>query len=705
MMRRWAKEPMPICRRVPTENQAGDFSLEETLKFLETRISKGPLSLSSPSIIKSISDILHSCRKVKNSSYIIRIYQCMQETGLDSHQLLGNQLVPLLVDAGKVHNAQKVLDKLPSRSECAWTSIINGYIKHGDPQRALLMYGKMLKDAVQPTGYTYVSLLKACLKLKDVERGRHLHDDICRQGLEKDLFVGSALVDMFAKFDLLEKAQEVFDNLSVKDAMSWNAIISGYVRHGRCKEALDYYDLMQSEGITPNIVTFVCMLKACGNMENSQEGRELHAEVSRRGFDRDLTLGNTLIDMYGNCGLPMKAKDVFDKLPVRDVISWTSLISGYVKGGFGIEALHSFEQMKSHGFSPDVVTFVCSLKACGMTKSLDLGKDIHSDIMRDSKLLDKNPLVGNALVDMYAKCGVLEKAQEVFNKLSVRDATTWNSLIAGYCKQGLSEEALVCFDQMSNAGVPPDAVTLSCILKACGNLGVAEKARQVNEQVSNECLMKRDLVVCNGLIDMYAKCGLLVEAQRAFDVLPVQDLVSWNSLISGYAQVGESDYVFSTFRKMLNNKEMPNEATFGSILNACIHAGLVSKGQAYFHSMLEDFKISPSVELHTCIINLLGRAGQLDKAIAFTKRMPAHPTLVVWNTVLGACRKWSSIEFGRQAFEHAIGIEERDAAAYVCMYNLYADAHMLEQAKSIEVMGYMNQALDPSSKVCWSEVG
>ncbi|KAI5083814.1 hypothetical protein GOP47_0003557 [Adiantum capillus-veneris] len=628
----------------------------------------------------------------------------MQEIGLDSHQVLGNQLVSLLVDSGNIHNAHEVFNKLPYQSECLWASLMNGYVKHGKPQQALSLYSKILEVSIQPSKYTFVSLLKACLKLKDVECGHRLHVDISKRGLESDLFVGSALVDMFAKFDLMQKAQEVFDKLANKDAMPWNAMISAYSRQGHCREALDYYERMQSEGVTANVVTFVCVLKACSGMAASDDGREIHVEVSRRGFDKGLVVGNTLIDMYGKCGLPMKAQDVFDKLPVRDVISWTALISGYVRHGCGIAALNCFKQMKLQGFSPDVVTLVCSLKACGMTKSVKVGEDIHAEIARDG-LLEKNPLVGNALVDMYAKCGLLEKAQEVFAKLRVRDATSWNALIAGYCKQGFGHETLASFEQMRSAGVSPDAVTLSCILKALGNLGAIDYVSEVHAAVSKGGLLKTDLVVGNGLVDMYAKCGLLLNAQDTFDNLLRRDVVSWNSLLAGYAQLGESATVFCVFYRMLTEKERPNEATFGSILNACTHSGLVMKGQTYFRAMLQNFGITPTVELHTCVIDLLGRAGQLERAVMMAERMPVHPTLVVWNTVLGACRKWGNIELAKPAFYHALALESRDAAAYVCMYNIYADTNMSEEARSIEVLGLMNQAWDSSERIRSIESG
>eukprot|EP00250_Pteridium_aquilinum_P006068 c16053_g1_i1 orf=80-670(+) len=191
------EEPLSRSRRFLLGNSHGVLAtstMEEALTALETatpRASSSPPSF----VVDTIASILHKCRKGKNSSYATRLHVCMRENGLESHRTLGNQLVSLLVDVGSIHDAQQVFNKLRYRSECAWTSLISGYIKNGKPQLALTLYGKMQEDSVQPSGYTFVALLKACLKLKDVERGHCIHFNISKRGLERDLFVGSALVD------------------------------------------------------------------------------------------------------------------------------------------------------------------------------------------------------------------------------------------------------------------------------------------------------------------------------------------------------------------------------------------------------------------------------------------------------------------------------------------------------------------------------
>ena len=185
---------------------------------------------------------------------------------------------------------------------------------------------------------------------------------------------------------------------------------------------------------------------------------------------------------------------------------------------------------------------------------------------------------------------------------------------------------------------------------------------------------------------MYAKCGSLEEAEVVFGKLLVQDVVSWTALITGYALLGDSEHVFYTIDRMIETGAKPDIITLMSVLNACSQGGLVEKGQLYFETFITNYGLSPTIEHYNCIIDLLCRAGHIDKAIGMTKKMPFHPGIVVWHTILGACRKWSNIELGRYAFERAIQLDDKDVSVYVCMCNIYVDASMEEEAMAIDAM-------------------
>ncbi|MCO5606079.1 hypothetical protein L7F22_060266 [Adiantum nelumboides] len=241
-------------------------------------------------------------------------------------------------------------------------------------------------------------------------------------GLDKNnVFVGTALVNLYAKCGALRTAQELFDKLHVRNEVSWTALLAGYAEYGFFKEAFSCFEQMQGEGIHPNAITFSSILKACANSRNLEKGQELHNLVLRDHLLADhIEVGNALVDMYAKCGAMQKAQEVFDELPTRDVVSWNALITGYTQNGHGEEALSCFEQIQEVGFSPNAVTCICILKACGSIRASDRGEAIHALITRE-QLLKTCSKVANALVDMYVKCGALEKAKDVLNQVPVHN--------------------------------------------------------------------------------------------------------------------------------------------------------------------------------------------------------------------------------------------------------------------------------------------
>jgi pentatricopeptide repeat protein len=559
-----------------------------------------------------------------------------------------------------------------------------------------------------------VALLKACAHRKDLkETNRILADRIQGHGgllLRADVCIGSALVNAYARCGDLPKAREVFDDLQIRDVVTWNALISGYTRHERGDEAFRCFDRMQNEGHAPSSVSYLCILKACGSSRqlSAMKGEAVHARMLRQGIAADnVCIGNALIDMYAKRRAVAKAHRAFCELPARDVVSWNVLISGYAHHGYGEEALACYDWMKRDGYAPSAFTFVSALKACGSVRAIAEGDAIHAEIIRAGPSVATNVVVGTALVDMYAKCDAIAKAQDVFDQLPVRNVVSWNALIAGYVRQGLAEEALKCFECMRcTEGFHPNAATFASAVKACGLMGVAEKCIRIHKAIVNgglsECVK-----LGNALVDMYARCGMLPEAKEVFEELKVRDVVAWTSLISGYAQLGEADIVVELLESMIGGGEeeeeeeeegeedegvKPSLLTFTAVLSACSHGGLVEKGLVYFHAMRNGYGygFAPAVEHQTCMIDLLGKAGCFGWALAFVERMSMPDSMQAWTTLLGACRICGHVELGKMAFEHAVELDKRYTSAYICMWSIYVAAGMHADAMEIEAMRLRN---------------
>ena len=401
-----------------------------------------------------------------------------------------------------------------------------------------------------------------------------------------------------------------------------------------------------------------------------------------KGFEGDLAVTSTLVGMYVKCGSMVEARDAFDELKVRDVVSWTALISGYAEEGNADKSLECFERMQSEGLSPDAITFICLLKACGNTGAINKGKQIHYEIVRRG-LLEKDPVLGTALVDMYVKCSMLLQAQQVIEELPVRDAFSWSALIAGYAQEGQSSEALNCYERMQSEGLAPDSITFICILKACGSAGIIDMGKRIHEEVVRWGFLENNVVLGTSLVDMYAKCGALEKAEKVLEELPIRNVVSWSAIIAGYSQQGQGQKALSCFERMQGEGHLPNAVTFLSVLSACSHCGLMDEAQLLFGNMNRKYGIVPNSEHHTCMVVLFGSAGCFDKALSVIKVMPSADYPIVWLALLGSCRKWGNLKLGILTFDQPVQL---DNTCITAMAKLFGAAGIQEDANKVEAI-------------------
>lgn len=633
---------------------------------------------------ETLSCCLRACSSIQETRKGQEIHAEVARRGLlVQDHTIGNALVDMYANSGLLAKAREVFYEHQNRDVVSWTSIIQAYVRNGQSEEALQHFEEMQHAGVSPDVVAFVCVIKACRNLRAAREGLGLHIEIARHNSsEKNLILGNALVDMYANCSLLSKAREVFDKLPVKDRISYTSLIGGYADHGNGNEALDLLEQMQLCGIKPNAVTYVCGLKACRSIGALYKGEAIHEAIVNQGLlEKDLTLANTLIDMYANCGSFAKAHEVFNELPIQNAVSWTALIAGYANHGQVEEALSFFDQMQQKNAVPDAVAYACALKACGSIGAVEKGRTIHEDI-RKRGLLGRNLVLGNTLVDMYAKCGLLVKAKEVFNELPVRDVVSWNALLAGYVNNDHCEKALKHLKQMQSNNVLFDQVTIICGLKACGSLGAAHMGGDLQAEVFQRGFLKQDMLVINAVVDMYVGCGLIAKAKEVFNELPAPDVVSWTSLVAGYGQLGESEKAFRVLDRMREVGETPNLVTFQSVLNACSHVGLVDEAGLFLRAMTYH-DLPPSLGHYTCIIDLLGRAGQLEMVIAIIEHMPFLPNLVIWHVLMGVCRRWGHVELGRHAFEHAVVLDEMEPSTYISVNHIFVHAIMMERAEEI----------------------
>ncbi|KAH7422239.1 hypothetical protein KP509_13G098600 [Ceratopteris richardii] len=716
--------------------------------------------------------LLKACAELQCLEGGQEIHSQIYKSGFEIHPFVSTTLINLYTECGYLEEAQKIFDKLQAKDIACWNALIAGYAKEGCGRKALFYFELMQEHGITPNTRTFVSSLKACGILAICDKGQELHAEIVRRGLlQEHNFVGNALLDMYAKCGLVAQAREVFCELSIRDAITWNALVVGHANCGYIQEACKYLELMKSDGNSLNSSILLLIMKACTMNKAIESGLQLHSETIMIGFiDNDLAIGITLVDMYASSGWFEEAQRVLQVYCIQEVAAWTALINGYVYYDFNREALECFNEMQEKGISPNHITFVCCLKACSNIRAFEKGQEIHNEINQLAMLEDNLPL-GNALLDMYAKCGYVSKVKEVFDVLSSRDIVSWTALLGGYIDSGYSDEALKLFNQMKREGTTPDAVTYVFVLKACANIGAGEEGMKIHEEISEMCLLEKDLVTANALIDMYSNCGMLSKAWAVFDELKCPDVISgtslvaglirqgyheealecidqmqqkgiildchvltyglqvcgnlgligrgrelhgvvcsnivnysllaynalidmyaksgflassvkvfntladrdvtsWNTLITGYAQLGDIDNVLFYYRRMVKENKKPNSITFLSLLTACSHSGVHDLTDCVFEVMVEENELMPSLGHFTCGIDLLGRVGQLDKMLWKITQIPFQPSLIIWHCLLSACKKSNNYEIGRAALKHVMQVEKNDIGSLISLSNI-----------------------------------
>ncbi len=609
------------------------------------------------------------------------VHKQLIQSGFESDVFVGSSLVDMYAKCGSIKDAWRVFNKMPSRNVVTWNAMVLGHVKCGQGQKALELFQQMQQEGVQPNSVTFVGVLNACASMIALEEGRCVHQHIIRCGWDSDVFVGSSLVDMYAKCGSMEDAWSVFNKMPSRDVVTWTAMILGYVQCRQGQKALELFQQMQQEGVRPDSVTFVAVLNACASVIALEEGRSVHVQIIQNGLDSEVFVGSSLVDMYAKCGSIEEACRVFSKMPSRDVVTWNAMVLGHVKCGQGQKALELFRQMQQEGVQPDSVTFVAALNACASVAALEEGRCVHHQIIQSC--LESDVFVGSSLVDMYAKCGNIEDAWRVFNKMPSRNVVTWNAMVLGHVKCGQGQNALELFQQMQQEGVQPNSVTFVGVLNACASMIALEEGRCVHQHIIR-CGWDSDVFVGSSLVDMYAKCGSMEDAWSVFNKMPSRDVVTWTTILGGCAMHGHGKEALKHFERMCEEGVQPDDVTFICLLSACSHAGLVGEGMHCYASMVKDYMISAKLEHYTCMVDLLGRAGHLQEAENMVMAMPCKPHVAVWMALLSACRIHGHVEMAERIAKRILEMEPDNAAVYVLLSDIYAAGGNKHLCQTIE---------------------
>eukprot|EP01018_Ginkgo_biloba_P031222 Gb_22483 [translate_table: standard] len=421
--------------------------------------------------------------------------------------------------------------------------MIIAYSESGHGEEALALFYQMQIIDIKPNQFTFASALPACANLADLEHGKEIHGSIIRCGFQADIFVGNALVNLSAKCRSILDARQVFAKMPHQDMILWNAMITvyaqnenkisernyvscaamiaGFAQNGYSNEAQNLYREMQLKGVKPNSDTFASVLPAYANLGYLHAGKEVHEDIIRNGCVSDVFVGSALVDMYAKCGSLEDAQKVFEKMPRRDVVSWTTMIAGYAQNGHVDEALNFFQKM------PERNLVSWNVMIAGFMQNG------HFD--EAFKLFRQMQLTGSALVDMYAKCGSIKDARKMFDNMLTRDVVSCTAMIVGYAMHGYGKEAIQLFEQIQHSGTKPDHITFVGVLFACCHAGLVDDGWQYFECMrQNYHIMPAVEHYCC-MIDLLSCAGCLDEALDFVNKMPMKpDATVWRSLLGVY---------------------------------------------------------------------------------------------------------------------------------------------------------------------------
>ena len=598
-----------------------------------------------------------------------------------------------------------MFDQIPHPNAASTNRSMLNYLRRKLPFQAHDIFKKHLQLGFDEV--TVALALKACHG--DTKPGCQIHGFAVSSGVVSYITVSNSLMNMYCKSGQFERALCIFQNLIDPDIVSWNTVLSGFQKS---EDALSFALRMNLSGIVFDPVSYTTLLAFCSDNEGFLFGLQLHSLVTKFGFGCEVFVGNALISMYSRCGLLVEAQRVFDEMPNRDLVSWNAILSGYTQeGDHALDAIFAFIEMVREGMKLDHVSFTSAVSSCGQERNLELGRQMHGLIIKTG--YGRHVSVCNVLISLYSKCEVVEDAKLVFQIMNDRNVVSWTTMISVD-----EEDAMSLFNKMRLDGVYPNDVTFIGLIHAISIRTLVKEGQMIHGFCIKTSFLSEPNV-CNSLITMYAKFEAMQDSLKVFKELNYREIISWNSLISGYAQNGLSQEALFTFLSAITESK-PNQYTFGSVLSAIgaaedislkqgqrCHAYLIKLGldtdpivsgalldmYAKRGNICESQKVFNETPERTqfawtAMISAYARHGDYESVIKFFKEMEmkgVRPDSITFLSVLTTCGRKGMVDVGRQLFDSMVKEYQIEPSPehYSCMVDMLGRAGRLEEAEDL----------------------
>ncbi|XP_021834421.1 putative pentatricopeptide repeat-containing protein At3g01580 [Prunus avium] len=616
---------------------------------------------------------LKSCIELGNLEFGQGIHGDALKSGLNANGFVGSSLIGLYCKCGRINDASKVFEEITDRDIVVYTSIITGYAQSGDQRayEAFRFARHMQRRGLHPNRVTLVSLLQAASQLETLKEGCSVHGYAVRRGIgSSDEVFETSLLDMYNKCKAPRMAACIFGKMDKKTIGSWNTMIAGYLKMEQPSEAFRLFCQVMQDNFVPDLITLSNGILSCAHVNYLQQGKSIHGYIIRVCVQLDLVASTALVDLYSKSNKLIQARYLFERMEEKDAISYDVMMAGYLHNYFASEAMDTFLEMVGEGIKPNLGSMLSLLSATSELKDIRKGKCIHGHVLRLG--FDSNAEITNQIIYMYAKCGCIGNARQIFSKFRYRDLVSWTSMMMSYVYHGHADEAIVLFRLMQREQAEHDSVTFITLLQAICQLGCLSLAKEVHGHLYR-ANVNNDISITNSLITNYSKCGKLNMAANLFEHAVERCLTSWNTMILAYGIHGKCREALMLFEQMKNVKIVPDEVTFTSILTACSHSGMVNEGLEVFKSMIEEYSIVPCEEHYGCMVDLLSRAGLLEEAYNLVKSLPSGITASTVRTLLAACKVHGNTEMGEILGRRLLDLDPENSSVFAMVSNLYAE--------------------------------
>ncbi|KAJ4969358.1 hypothetical protein NE237_016059 [Protea cynaroides] len=625
---------------------------------------------------------------------------------VEGHTHIANSLIVAYLRLGHINDAHKVFACLSSPDVVSYTALISAYAKSNREGQAIELFFKMRDSGIEPNEYSFVAILTACIRQSDLQLGSQIHSLAIKTAYFFCIYVSNALMATYLESNSSDDANQLFGEMPQRDVASWNTVMSGAVKKLQYERAFElFHNMQQIDGFRVDKFTLSILLDASKGSFAWMKGREIHAYAHKNGFGSNVSVNNALIGFYTKCGSIEDVVAIFEKMPIKDVISWTgmlnaymefglveaavqifdqiwdqnsisynALLAGYCQNGEGSRALELFQDMVEEGMELSDFTLTSVVNACAILSEVAVSKQIHGFILKVG--FGSNPVIEAALLDMCTKCGRMDDAHMMFSQWSNQQhySIVWTSMICGYARNGKINETLSLFSMMQVEGdIIADEVASTAVLGVCGLLGFHDIGKQLHSYVLKSGFLY-DLGVSNAIISMYAKCANMEDASKLFDLMPKHDTVSWNCLIGGLLLHRQGNEALAAWSKMEEMGIKPDSITLVLIISAYIHisTNLVDACCSLLFSMKSLYGIEPTSAHYASMIGVFCYWSYFNKAEELISNMPFEPDGSVWRALLDSCRLRSNTTLGKWAAKHLLAMDLHDPSMCILVANLYS---------------------------------